>query len=87
MKQSKSSMNEIVNEVESEYGGGWIPCSERLPEDDNSELYKVVKWQPLPEPYKPKFEFKCANPPRPELIAEVHNKLRKIEPYKAESEG
>lgn len=23
---------EIVNQVASEYGGGWIPCSKRLPE-------------------------------------------------------
>lgn len=27
---------EIVNQVESEYGGGWIPCSERLPEIDGN---------------------------------------------------
>ena len=26
---------EIVNEVAEEYNGGWIPCSERLPEDDS----------------------------------------------------
>lgn len=48
--------------------------------------YEVVAWCELPEPYKPKFEFECANPASPELIAEVHDKLRKIEPYKAESE-
>ena len=26
---------EIVKEVAEEYNGGWIPCSERLPEDDS----------------------------------------------------
>lgn len=26
---------EIVREVAEEYKGGWIPCSERLPEDDS----------------------------------------------------
>ena len=26
---------EIVQEVAEEYKGGWIPCSERLPEDDS----------------------------------------------------
>lgn len=26
---------EIVHEVAEEYKGGWIPCSERLPEDDS----------------------------------------------------
>ena len=28
----------IVSEVEAEYGNGWIPCSERLPEDFQSVL-------------------------------------------------
>ena len=28
-------MLEIVQEVAEEYKGGWIPCSERLPEDDS----------------------------------------------------
>ena len=28
-------MIEIVHEVAEEYKGGWIPCSERLPEDDS----------------------------------------------------
>ena len=28
-------MLEIVQEVAEEYNGGWIPCSERLPEDDS----------------------------------------------------
>ena len=26
---------QIVQEVAAEYKGGWIPCSERLPEDDS----------------------------------------------------
>ena len=28
-------LKEIVHEVTEEYKGGWIPCSERLPEDDS----------------------------------------------------
>ena len=28
-------MIEIVHEVAEEYKGGWIPCNERLPEDDS----------------------------------------------------
>ena len=28
-------LKEIVHEVAEEYNGGWIPCSERLPEDDS----------------------------------------------------
>lgn len=77
----------IVNEVAEEYNGGWIPCSERLPEAGKRYLvsaiwkdkdfeksavydavygsdglwhsynyepvsYKVIAWQPLPEPFK-----------------------------------
>ena len=78
----------IVQEVEKEYNNGWIPCSERLPEEPeegltdldecdeyiamienadiptalnyagngewyrDGEFYKVIAWQPLPEPYK-----------------------------------
>ena len=30
----------IVQEVSEEYNGGWIPCSERLPEEDDT-LYLV----------------------------------------------
>ena len=33
---------EIVKEVEAEYNGGWIPCIERLPEDDKKQ-YIVQK--------------------------------------------
>lgn len=32
----------IVQEVAEEYNGGWIPCSERLPEDDKKQ-YIVQK--------------------------------------------
>ena len=77
----------IVQEVTEEYNGGWIPCSERLPEAGKRYLvsaiwkdkdfeksavydavygsdglwhsynyepvsYKVIAWQPLPEPFK-----------------------------------
>ena len=97
---------EIVNQVESECNNGWIPCSERLPEEHDSlfamykgtnkwddamfekisdvvnvtvvdekgkavtthahttdgiwhcdllrcnRTYRIIAWQPLPEPYK-----------------------------------
>lgn len=33
---------EIVKEVAAEYNGGWIPCSEKLPEDDKKQ-YIVQK--------------------------------------------
>ena len=72
----------IVQEVAEEYKGGWIPCSERLPEESGEYLtwveydgdrfraideidcdgiikewncstdYKIIAWQPLPEPFK-----------------------------------
>ncbi len=29
---------DIVNQVEQEYSDGWIPCSERLPEEDGAYL-------------------------------------------------
>ena len=32
---------EIVKEVSEEYNGGWIPCSERLPEES---LNSVIGW-------------------------------------------
>ena len=32
---------EIVNQVASEYGGGWIPCSERLPEIEADVLLSL----------------------------------------------
>ena len=79
-----------VQNVAEEYNNGWIPCSERLPEEPeegltdldecdeyiamienadiptalnyagngewyrDGEFYKVIAWQPLPEPYKSK---------------------------------
>ena len=33
-----SKCEEIVQEVAKEYGNGWIPCSERLPENTESVL-------------------------------------------------
>ena len=83
---------DIVQKVEKEYNNGWIPCSERLPEEPeegltdldecdeyiamienadiptalnyagngewycDGEFYKVIAWQPLPEPYKETIE-------------------------------
>ena len=83
-----SKAKEIVHEVAEEYNNGWIPCSERLPEEPeegltdldecdeyiamienadiptalnyvgngewyrDGEFYKVIAWQPLPEPYE-----------------------------------
>ena len=71
----------IVQEVAEEYNSGWIPCSERLPEESGEYLtwveydgdrfiaideidcdgiikewncstdYKIIAWQPLPQPY------------------------------------
>lgn len=80
-----------VDEIQKEYNNGWIPCSERLPNEEEMkraccngsgdsefivmiegaikpttlyrtqegfwtdgkwEIYKVIAWQPLPEPYK-----------------------------------
>ena len=32
---NKRYAKQIVQEVAEEYKGGWIPCSERLPEDDS----------------------------------------------------
>ena len=75
---------EIVNQVAEEYNDGWIPCSERLPEEslnsvigwdeyrnrccfvqyingrfvlgNDIDSVKIIAWQPLPSPYKPKGE-------------------------------
>ncbi len=40
-------MLEIVQEIAEEYNGGWIPCSERLPEEHDSMFAKLKgtdKW-------------------------------------------
>ena len=36
----------IVNELAEEYNNGWIPCSERLPEEDGYYLIttRLCKW-------------------------------------------
>ena len=34
-------IKEIVNQLAEEYKGGWIPCSERLPETDENRKYLV----------------------------------------------
>ena len=78
---------EIVKQEAGQYNNGWIPCSERLPDEagtynitafDGRTLrsthakwqprlkswnltgtmayWKVIAWQPLPQPYKPKGE-------------------------------
>lgn len=33
---------EIVEQAESEYNGGWIPCSERLPDDYDNRFYMCI---------------------------------------------
>ena len=35
-RSSLEAFLEIFKEVEAEYGNGWIPCSERLPENHNN---------------------------------------------------
>ena len=37
-------MIEIVQEVAEEYNGGWIPCSERLPEESGYYLVTYHDW-------------------------------------------
>ena len=84
--QATEEAIDIINQVESEYNNGWIPCSERLPKESGEYLtwveydgnrfcaideincdgiikewncstdYKIIAWQPLPEPYTPKGE-------------------------------
>ena len=34
---------EIVQEVAEEYNGGWIPCSERLPEERERQIAEQLK--------------------------------------------
>ena len=38
---------QIVQEVAEEYNGGWIPCSERLPEDAFGCLVTIIDCEPL----------------------------------------
>ena len=40
--------------VEPEPEPQWIPCSERLPEEEEDFLVtdEVIAWMPLPEPYR-----------------------------------
>lgn len=77
---------EIVKQEAEQYNGGWISCSDLLPEESGEYLtwveydgyrfiaideidcdgiikkwncstdYKVIAWQPLPQPYQPKGE-------------------------------
>ena len=43
-----------------------------------NKTYKVLAWQPLPQPYKPKFKQKVANPISEEQLAELHKNVRNI---------
>ena len=43
-EEMKKKAMSIVKEVAEEYNGGWIPCSERLPEKYGDYL---VAWKPL----------------------------------------
>ena len=43
---SASKAKEIVQEVEREYNGGWISCSERLPEEAFGCLITVMDCEP-----------------------------------------
>ena len=36
-------MLEIVQEVSEEYKGGWIPCSERLPEESGTYIVNAIE--------------------------------------------
>ena len=40
--------------------------------------FEVIAWQPLPQPYKPKFKQKVANPISEEQLAELHKNVRNI---------
>ena len=36
-------MLEIVQEVAEEYNGGWVPCSERLPEESGTYIVNAIE--------------------------------------------
>lgn len=38
----KKRVIEIVNQLAEEYKGGWVPCSERLPEDCDNRFYMCI---------------------------------------------
>lgn len=55
--QATEEAIDIINQVESEYNNGWIPCSERLPEEygdylvwwtdiTRSQYYEIVEYEP-----------------------------------------
>ena len=44
---------EIVKEVAEEYNGGWIPCNERLPDDDN---YILISFENFSLPIVGRYE-------------------------------
>lgn len=104
------SAKDIIKQEAAEYNNGWIPCSERLPDDfmsfeyltirkghtlatityycvvnnkwylsrNSSKEIEVVAWQPLPEPYHPKFIQECANPVSQEEREELNKNIRTI---------
>lgn len=42
-----AEVHQIIKEVEKEYSDGWIPCSERLPENDK---YILLSFENFPHP-------------------------------------
>ena len=45
---------EIVNQLAEEYNNGWVPCSERLPEENGKYIAYYHKWSD--GNYLPKFD-------------------------------
>ena len=94
---------EIVNQVASEYGGGWIPVSERLPEENVLEdgtiepseevlVYIYFNENHVDNGYRVsryKSHPKHYDSPWIDIILGKDNVIawKPIEPYKAESEG